>query len=131
MIKAEIYDPDKELTVHLYRAESEDNRDVPEDLLEALRKLGIESRPARENPETIYSAWSIFVDLVKHHGQLAGIVALIGLWLKERNKRRIELRKGDLKVSAASPKELAAALASMERLIIAVTPAKLKKPKKP
>ena len=34
MIKAEIYDPDKELTVHLYRAESEDNRffDVPEGL---------------------------------------------------------------------------------------------------
>jgi hypothetical protein len=97
-------------------SEDESNRIEPSDLLEPLREQEIEINLLAKNPITD-EVWAIIVDLAKNHGQGAvistTILTLIGLWLKERLGRRIELERGDFKITAPTTKELKKALLTL------------------
>lgn len=132
MITAKVRNPDDCLTIELYRAEEEDNRPKPVDLFEPLQRGKVYPHLTAVNPIGS-DVWSILVHLAGNPAACSVIAGLVGLWLRERNKRRVELRKGDLKISAPNVKELDAVLNSLDKykeLTITVNTAKTRKPRK-
>jgi len=121
----------------LYRAPGEKVIQGPEDILEFLRAEGIVQDGAvrARNPIT-HGHYSFVATLVQNHDafitlSIALIPAIIA-WLKNRKGRRIEIQKGDMKVSAPTEKALAAALKSLakyEKLTIKISKAESKRKK--
>jgi hypothetical protein len=122
----------------LYRAPSEKIVQAPDDVLQLLRAEDIvqEGRGRVRNPIT-HGEHSFVAVLAQHQETLialsAAIVSPIIAWLKMRKGRKIEIRKGDMKVSAGSVKELRAALASFleyEKLTLRIKKSQSQKKRK-
>jgi hypothetical protein len=98
---------DRMLTLHLYRAPGEEN--VPNDLRDSTRDIGLEPHLLRQNPST-HDVWALVYDLAQNHGPLAvtgtALLGIITIWLKQRKGRRVEIQRHDLKVKAPSAREL-------------------------
>jgi len=109
-----VRNPERELTLHLYRAEGEQN--FVDDIRGSLLTLGLEPRVLRRNPVTD-DVWKLVLDLVQNHGQHAAtgaaIVGMVTLWLKQRKGRQVEIDRPGLKVKAANSRELGKALAAL------------------
>ncbi|HEY2495652.1 MAG TPA: hypothetical protein VGK24_01175 [Candidatus Angelobacter sp.] len=118
----------------LYRAPSEKIIQGPEDILELLRAEGVVQKgiTRARNPIT-HGHYSFIATLAQNHDALitlsiALIPAVIG-WLKNRKGRRIEIQKGDLKVSAPNERVLEIALkalAKYEKFTVVVSKARVK-----
>jgi hypothetical protein len=123
----------------LYRAPGEKVIQGPEDILELLRSKGVVKDGAirARNPIT-HGHYSFVAAVAQSHDALItlsiALIPAIIAWLNSRKGRRIEIQKGNLKVSAPTEKALAAALKSLtkyEKLTIKVNKAESnrKKPK--
>jgi hypothetical protein len=121
----------------LHRAHGEKIVQGPDDILKLLREEGIvqEGLCRVRNPIT-HGECSFVITLVQHQEALVALsVALVPAiiaWLKSRKGRKIEIQKGNLKVSAPNEKALAAALKSLakyEKLTINVNKAESKRKK--
>jgi hypothetical protein len=109
MATVRILDPQRELTVHLFRASSETNH--ADDIQAALADLGLSPQLMRMNPVT-HDIWILTLDLTRQHSEGIGIAltALLLQWIKQTKNRRIEVQWPGLKVKVATSKELAKAL---------------------
>jgi hypothetical protein len=121
----------------LHRAPDEKIVQGTHDILDLLRAEGItqEGRTRAKNPIT-HGECSFVITLAQHQEALVALsVALVPAiiaWLKSRKGRKIEIQKGNLKVSAPNEKALAAALKSLakyEKLTINVNKAESKRKK--
>jgi hypothetical protein len=121
----------------LYRARGEKIVQGPKDILELLRAEGVvqEGTTRARNPIT-HGQYSCVVSLAQSHDTLialsAALIPALIAWLRGRKGRRIELQKGDMKISAPNAKALDAALKSLaeyEKFTIVVNKAKSKRKK--
>lgn len=121
----------------LHRAPGEKIAQGPDDILKLLRAEGVvqEGTSRARNP-IIHGEYSFLVTLAQNHETLAALsVALVPAiiaWLKSRKGRKVEIQKGNLKVSAPTEKALAAALKSLakyEKLTVNVNKAEVKRKK--
>lgn len=121
-------------TLVLYRAPGEKIIQWPDDILQRLKGEGIvqEGHGRARNPLT-HGEHSFVVALAQNHESLialsVALVPAIIAWLKSRKGRKIEIRKGNMKISAPTEKALDSALKSLaeyEKLTIMVK----KSPKK-
>jgi hypothetical protein len=121
----------------LYRAPGEKIIQGPEDILELLQVQGVVKHGAirARNPITD-GHYSFVASLTQNHDTLitlsiALIPAIIG-WLKNRKGRRIEIQKGDMKVSAPNERALETALkalAKYEKFTVVVSKGKIRRKK--
>ena len=106
--------PDRGLTLNLYRAAGEKN--LPDDVRDELHGLGCEPRLLRRNPAT-HDVWILVLDLLQNQGAHAvtgtALLAVVALWLKQRKGRRVEIERYGLKVKAPSARELKKALTAL------------------
>jgi hypothetical protein len=121
----------------LYRAPGEKIAQGPDDLRKLLRAEGVvqEGIGRVRNPNT-HGEYSFVVTLAQNRGTLvalsSALVPAIIAWLNSRRGRKVEIQKGDLKVSAPNEKALAAVLKSLakyEKLTIELNKAKSKRKK--
>ncbi|MGA7928105.1 MAG: hypothetical protein WCA20_19215 [Candidatus Sulfotelmatobacter sp.] len=68
----------------------------------------------RQNPAT-HDVWSFRPGTASRpaHGDRAGLLGVITLWLKQRKGRRVEIERYDLKVKAPNARELQKALSAL------------------
>jgi len=121
----------------LYRAPGEKIAQGPDDIRKLLQAEGVvqEGLCRARNPIT-HGECSFVVALAQHQETLVALsVALVPAiiaWLKSRKGRKVEIQKGNLKVSAPTEKALAAtlkALAKYEKLTISVNKAESRRKK--
>jgi hypothetical protein len=121
----------------LHRAPGEKIVQGPDDILKLLRAQGVvqEGRTRARNPIT-HGECSFVITLAQHQETLVALsvvlVPAIIAWLKSRRGRKVEIHKGNLKVSAPNEKALDVALKSLaqyEKLTIKVSKAKSKRKK--
>jgi hypothetical protein len=112
MATVRIIDPNREMTLHFYRAPGEKNR--PDDLRAGLHDLGLSPRELRENPAT-HDVWMLVLDITKNHGPAigTGLVALLALWLKSTKNRRIEIERPGLRMKVATVRDLEKTLTAL------------------
>lgn len=107
-------DPERKLTLNLFRAPGEANG--PNDVRRALRKIGLKPTVARENPTT-HAVWILGLEFVSRHGTKIGLAltSLFLFWLKQKSGRRIEIHRPGLKLKVATVRELEQTLKVLEK----------------
>jgi len=86
-----------------------------DDLHGQLRTLGFETPRLQKNPVTY--DWVLVSDFLRDHAKAigAGLAGLLGLWIKQRKGRRIEIQRADLKAKVTSVRELEKSLAALHQ----------------
>ena len=104
---------DSELTVLMYSASEEKGR--VDDLYRRLRALGFETPRLQKNSVTY--VWVLVSDFLPDHAKamVAGLAGLLGLWIKQRKGRRIEIQRPDLKVKVTTVRELEKSVAALHQ----------------
>jgi len=104
---------DSELSVLIYSASGEMSR--MDDLYGQLRALGLKTPHRQKNPVT--HDWVLVSDFLRDHAAAmgTGLAGLLGLWIKQRKGRRIEIQRPDLKIKVATSRELEKSLAALHQ----------------
>jgi hypothetical protein len=108
-------DPNRELTINLYRAADEDNQG--QDVFRQVKEIDAKALLMRQNPITD-DVWIIMSDFVRHkvtHAAMgAGLLGLLAAWLKRREGRGIEIERPGLKVKARTIREIEKTLIALK-----------------
>jgi len=104
---------DSELNVLIYSTSGEKSR--MDELYGQLRALGFRTPLRQKNPVTY--DWVLVSDFLRDHATAmgAGLAGLLGLWIKQRKGRRIEVQRPDLKIKVATVRELEKSLAALHQ----------------
>lgn len=86
-----------------------------DDLYGQLRALGLTTPRRQRNPVTY--DWVLVGDFLRDHAAAMGaaLAGLLGLWIKQRKGRRIEIQRSDLKIKVATVRELEKSLAALHQ----------------
>src|ERR1700674_1620583 len=103
--------PLKSLTLELSCARGERGQQTA--IYEELHALGFRAPRLQRNPVTY--DWVLVSDFLREHsGKIAlGIMSLVGLWLRQKKGRRIEIQTRGLRVKATTRKELERTLTAL------------------